>query len=120
MVKPGKATRKSINISTGIIFGFFVIFLVVFGIILSEFSISYQQSDPETFPVFITYLPLLCYLGSIFCGVGLIIFLRNATSQKSRETQSRKKIKSGSIYKQALFVIIFVFAFIITLPLPVV
>jgi hypothetical protein len=112
MVKPGKATRKSINISTGIIFGFFIIFLVVFGIILSEFSISYQQSDPETFPVFITYLPLLCYLGSIFCGVGFIIFLRNATSQKSRETQSRKKIKSGSIYKQALFVIIFVFAFI--------
>ncbi|MHA1883760.1 MAG: thrombospondin type 3 repeat-containing protein, partial [Promethearchaeota archaeon] len=53
MVKPGKATRKSINISTGIIFGFFVIFLVVFGIILSEFSISYQQSDPEAFPVFI-------------------------------------------------------------------
>ncbi|MHA1913803.1 MAG: DUF4350 domain-containing protein [Promethearchaeota archaeon] len=112
MVKPGEATRKSINISTGIIFGFFIIFLIVFGLILSEFSIGFQQSNPENFPVFITYLPLLCYLGSIFCGVGLIIFLRNATSQKSRETQSRKKIKSGSIYKQALFVIIFVLAFV--------
>lgn len=112
MVKPGKATTKSINISKGIIFSFFTIFLIIFGIVLSEFSVSYQIFDPEGFPVFLTYLPLLSYIGAIFCGVGFIIVLRNATSQKSRQTQSRKKIKSGSIYKNALFLIIFIFSFI--------
>jgi hypothetical protein len=112
MVKPGKATKKSINISKGIIFSFFMIFLIIFGIVLSEFSVSYQTIDPEGFPVFLTYLPLLSYIGALFCGVGFIIVLRNATSQKSRQTQSRKKIKSGSIYKNALFLIIFVFSFV--------
>jgi hypothetical protein len=112
MVKTRKATTKSINISKGIIFSFFTIFLIIFGIVLSEFSISYQTINPEDFPVFLTYLPLLSYIGAIFCGVGFIIVLRNATSQKSRQTQSRKKIKSGSIYKNALFLIIFVFSFI--------
>ena len=112
MVKPGKATTKSINISKGIIFSFFTIFLIIFGIVLSEFSVSYQIFDPEGFPVFLTYLPLLSYIGAIFCGVGFIIVLRNATSQKSRQTQSRKKIKSGSIYKNAFFLIIFIFYFI--------
>jgi len=112
MVKPGKATTKSINISKGIIFSFFTIFLIIFGIVLSEFSVSYQIFDPEGFPVFLTYLPLLSYIGAIFCGLGFIIVLRNATSQKSRQTQSRKKIKSGSIYKNALFLIIFIFSFI--------
>ena len=112
MVKPGKATTKSINISKGIIFSFFTIFLIIFGIVLSEFSVNYQTFDPEGFPVFLTYLPLLSYIGSIFCGVGFIIVLRNATSQKSRQTQSRKKIKSGSVYKNALFLIIFIFSFI--------
>lgn len=112
MVKPRKATTKSINISKGIIFSFFTIFLIIFGIVLSEFSVSYQIFDPEGFPVFLTYLPLLSYIGAIFCGVGFIIVLRNATSQKSRQTQSRKKIKSGSIYKNALFLIIFIFSFI--------
>jgi hypothetical protein len=112
MVKPGKASRKSLNISKGIIFTFFTIYFIIFGIIISEFSISFQEISPEDFPVFITYLPLLCYIGALFCGIGFLIFIRNATAQKSRQTQSRKKIKSGSIYKQALFIIIFIFAFI--------
>ncbi|MFX1590655.1 MAG: hypothetical protein ACFFC1_21185, partial [Promethearchaeota archaeon] len=112
MVKPGKATIKSINISKGIIFTFFTIFLIIFGIVISQFSVSFQAIDPESFPVFLTYIPLLCYIGALFCGVGFIIFIRNATSRKSRETQSRKKIKSGSIYKNALFLIIFVFSFV--------
>ncbi|MFX0080206.1 MAG: hypothetical protein ACFE94_00480 [Candidatus Hodarchaeota archaeon] len=112
MAKTGKASRKSINISKGIIFTFFTIYLIIFGIIISQFSISFQKISPEDFPVFITYLPLLCYIGALFCGIGFLIFIRNATAQKSRETQSRKKIKSGSIYKQALFIIIFIFAFI--------
>ncbi|MHA2282465.1 MAG: hypothetical protein ACXAC5_16600 [Promethearchaeota archaeon] len=79
---------------------------------MSGFSNSLQIAAPESFPIFITYLPLLCYIGALFCGLGFLIFIRNATAQKSRESQSRKKIKSGSIYKQALFLIIFIFAFI--------
>ncbi len=112
MVKSGKASKKSINISKGIIFTFFTIYFIIFGIIISEFSVSFQKINPEDFPVFLTYIPLLCYIGALFCGVGFLIFIRNATAQKSRQTQSRKKIKSGSIYKQALFIIIFIFAFI--------
>ena len=112
MVKSGKASKKSINISKGIIFTFFTIYFIIFGIIISEFSVSFQKISPEDFPVFITYMPLLCYIGALFCGIGFLIFIRNATAQKSRQTQSRKKIKSGSIYKQALFIIIFIFAFI--------
>jgi hypothetical protein len=112
MAKSGKATQKSINISLTIIFTFFTIFLIIFGIILSEFSIKYQEMNPKGFPIFITYLPLLFYVGAIFCGIGFLIFIRNATSQKMRESQSRKKIKSGSLYKQALFLIIFIFAFV--------
>ncbi|GAH06891.1 unnamed protein product, partial [marine sediment metagenome] len=96
----------------GIIFTFFTIYFIIFGIIISEFSVSFQKISPEDFPVFITYIPLLCYIGALFCGIGFLIFIRNATAQKSRQTQSRKKIKSGSIYKQALFIIIFIFAFI--------
>ncbi|MFX1374978.1 MAG: hypothetical protein ACFFA0_04130 [Promethearchaeota archaeon] len=112
MVKPGKASKKSINISKTIIFTFFTIYFIVFGIIISEFSINLQKINPEEFPVVLTYVPLLCYIGALFCVGGLFIFIRNATSQKSRQSQSRKKIKSGSIYKQALFLIIFVFSFI--------
>jgi hypothetical protein len=110
MVK--KTSKKSINISKAIIFTFFTIYLIIFGIIISEFSIEFQDINPEDFPTFLTYIPLVCYIGALFSGIGFLVFLRNATIQKSRQTQSRKKIKSGSIYKQALFIIIFVFAFI--------
>ncbi len=112
MVKSGKTTQKSINISKGIIFTFLTIYLIVFGIIISDFIDIFQQEKPEDLPVFVNYLPLLCYLGAIFSGITFIVFLRNATTQKIRQTQSRKKIKSGSMYKQALFVIIFIFVFI--------
>ena len=112
MVKPGKTTQKSINISKGIIFTFLTIYLIVFGVIISDFIVYFQQEHPEDLPIFVTYIPLLCYLGAIFSGITFIVFLRNATTHKIRQTQSRKKIKSGSIYKQALFVIIFIFAFV--------
>lgn len=112
MAKKGKTSKKSTNISKGIIFTFFIIYLLVFGVIISGFSSALQISNPEGFPIFITYIPLLCYIGSLFSGIGFLIFIRNATARKSRETQSRKKIKSGSIYKQALFLIIFIFSFI--------
>ncbi|MFX0002513.1 MAG: hypothetical protein ACFE9J_03435 [Candidatus Hermodarchaeota archaeon] len=115
MVKQAKATQKSINISKGIVFTFLTIYLVIFGIIISDFVVHIQQENPTQLPVWwgiLTYVPLLCYFGAIFSGVFLIIFLRNATTVKIRQSQSRKKIKSGSIYKQALFIIIFIFAFI--------
>ncbi|MFW9999961.1 MAG: hypothetical protein ACFE9Q_03315 [Candidatus Hodarchaeota archaeon] len=112
MVKPAKATQKSLNISKGIIFTFLTIYLIVFGFLITNFIVIYQQQNPEVLPIFVTYIPMLCYLGAIFSGITFFVFLRNATTQKMRETQSRKKIKSGSIYKQALFIIIFVFVFI--------
>jgi hypothetical protein len=116
MVKQAKASQKSINISKGIVFTFLTVYLIIFGIIISDFVVHIQQEvNPTALPVWwgiITYIPLLCYFGAIFSGVFLIIFIRNATTIKVRQTQSRKKIKSGSIYKQALFVIIFIFAFI--------
>ena len=112
MAQKGKTSKKSANISKGIIFTFFIIYLLIFGIIISGFSSSLQIESPERFPIFITYIPLLCYLGALFCGIGFLIFIRNATVQKSRETQSRKKIKTSSMYKQALFLIIFIFAFV--------
>lgn len=112
MVKAGKASQKSTNISKGIVFTFFTIYLIIFGIIIGEFTFSFQETNPENLPVFMSYLPFLCYIGALFCGIGFIIFIRNATSQKAREAQSRKKTKGGSLYKQALFIIIFIFAFI--------
>ena len=115
MVKQAQASQKSINISKGIIFTFLTIYLIVFGIIISDFVIHIQDENPNQLPAWwgiVTYVPLLCYFGAIFSGVFLIIFIRNATTVKIRQTQSRKKIKSGSIYKQALFVIIFIFAFV--------
>ncbi|KKN54226.1 hypothetical protein LCGC14_0594440 [marine sediment metagenome] len=112
MAQKGKTSKRSANISKGIIFTFFIIYLLVFGVIITGFSSSLQIVSPESFPIFITYIPLLCYIGALFCGFGFLIFIRNATVQKSRETQSRKKIKSNSLYKQALFLIIFIFAFV--------
>ncbi|MFX1387528.1 MAG: hypothetical protein ACFE9M_09960, partial [Promethearchaeota archaeon] len=94
---------------------FLTIYLVVFGVLISDFIIHIQNENPYDLPLWwgmVTYLPLLCYFGAIFSGIFLIVFLRNATTVKVRQSQSRKKIKSGSIYKQALFVIIFIFCFI--------
>jgi len=112
MVSEAKATQKSLNISKGIIFTFFTIYLIIFGIFITQFTVSFKKDHPQNIPIYFNYIPLLCYIGAIFCFAGFLIFLRNATSQKVRESQSRKKIKAGSIYKQALFLIIFIFAFI--------
>jgi hypothetical protein len=110
-IKGGKTTEKSVNISKGIIFAFFTIYLIIFGIVISLFISSFQESNPGELRSFISYIPLLCYLGAGFTGISTIIFIRNTRLQKSREIQSRKKIKAGSIYKQALFILIFFFAF---------
>jgi hypothetical protein len=111
-VKGGKTSEKSVNISKGIIYGFFTIYLIIFGIVVTVFISSYQESHPGELRTFISYVPLLCFLGAGFTGISFIIFIRNTRMQKTRETKSRKKIKTGSVYKQALFLLIFIFSFI--------
>ena len=111
-VKGGKSSEKSVNISKGIIYGFFTIYLIIFGIVISVFISSYNESHPGELRTFIPYVPLLCYLGAGFTGISFIIFIRNTRMQKTREVRSRKKIKTGSIYKQALFLLIFIFSFV--------
>ena len=109
----GKVSEKNVNLSKGILFSFFVIFLLFYGVFLEDFVKIYNNNNPGSeIPIFINYIPLLCYVAAIFTGLGLFIFIRKTTAQKSREIQSRKKAKSGSIYKNALFLIIFIFVFI--------
>ncbi|MFX1453253.1 MAG: hypothetical protein ACFFCM_20635 [Promethearchaeota archaeon] len=112
MVRTRKTSQKSVNISKGLILTFLTIYLIIFGIIISDFIVTFQLEQPGGLPLIITYIPFLCYIGALFLGIYFFIFLRNVTSEKYRQTQSRKKIKSGSIYSQALFIIIFIFAFI--------
>ena len=111
-VKGGKSSERSINVSKGIILGFFTVYLIIFGIVISFFVSSYNQSRPGELRTYMNYLPLLCYLGAGFTGISLIIFIRNTRMQKTREVKSRRKVKAGSIYKQALFILIFIFSFI--------
>ncbi|MFX0009268.1 MAG: hypothetical protein ACFE9R_03045 [Candidatus Hermodarchaeota archaeon] len=108
MSSVGKSSGRNVSLSKGLVIGFFTIFLVVYGIFISSFIEIYG----EDLPIFISYLPLVCYIGAIFLGFGLIIFIRNVTVQKSREVQSRKKEKAGSAFKEALFIVIFIFCFI--------
>ena len=113
MAVSGKASNKNVHVSIGIILGFFSIFLIFYGVFLSNFIEEYQMKNPTgILPIYISYLPLLCYIGALFLGIGLFIYIRNVNMQKTRELQSRKKVKSGSIYKEALFLTIFIFAFI--------
>ena len=108
MSSVGKSSGRNVSLSKGLVIGFFTIFLIVYGIFISGFFEIYG----EDLPIFISYLPLVCYIGAIFLGFGLIIFIRNVTVQKSREVQSRKKQKGGSFFKEALFIVIFIFCFI--------
>jgi hypothetical protein len=109
----GLSSGKNVNLSKGIIISFLTIFFIFYGVFLTNFIDIFQKDNPGSFlPIYITYLPFVCYISAIFLGLGLIIFIRKITVQKSREIQSRKKVKIGSIYKEALFLVIFVFAFI--------
>ncbi len=113
MSSVGKVSEKNVNLSKGILYSFFVIFFLFYGIFLENFVIIYQENNPGSdLPIFINYFPLLCYIASIFTGIGLFIFIRKTTVQKSRELQSRKKAKTGSIYKNALFLVVFVLLFV--------
>jgi hypothetical protein len=109
----GLSSKKNVNLSKGIILSFLTIFSIFYGVFLTNFVDLYQKSNPGSLlPIYITYLPLVCYVSAVFLGLGLIIFIKKSTVQKSREIQSRKKIKIGSIYKEALFLVIFIFAFV--------
>ncbi len=113
MPSVGKSSGSNVAFSKGLVIAFFTIFLIIYGVFISNFIELYPiYNMGETLPIFVTYLPLACYIGALFLGFGLIIFIRNVTVQKSREIQSRKKVKAGSFYKEALFIVIFVFTFI--------
>ena len=112
MVKIANVSKRSINISKGIIFTFLLIYFIYFGIFVSGYIDSLKETSPKDLPVFINYIPLLCYIGALFSGIYFIIFLKNVSTPKIRERHSRKKIKGGSIYKQALLLIIMIFVFI--------
>ena len=111
-VSSGKSSAKSINISKGIVFTFFTIYLIIYGMGITTFFSEYNESYPGDVPIYVTYLPLVCYVAAAFTGMRLLIFIKNVRTQKTRELRSRKKIKAGSIYKQSLFLIIFIFSFI--------
>jgi len=109
----GSSSGKNVNLSKGIILTFLTIFCIFYGVFLTNFIEIYQENNPGLFlPIYITYLPLVCYVSAVFLGIGLLIFIRKTTVQKSREVQSRKKVKTGSIYKESLFLVIFIFAFV--------
>jgi hypothetical protein len=106
-VKGGKSSEKSTNVSKGIILVFITIYLIIYGIGISLFITNYD----EGIPLFITYLPLLCFIGAAFSGLYLIIFIKKVHTHRILETKSKKK-STGSVYKYALFIIIFTFSFI--------
>ncbi|MFX0074766.1 MAG: hypothetical protein ACFE96_04955 [Candidatus Hermodarchaeota archaeon] len=108
MSSTGKSSGSNVTFSKGLVIVFFTIFLIVYGVFLSSFIEVYGA----TLPIWVNQLPLVCYIGAIFLTFGFIIFIRNVTVQKSREVQSRKKTKSGSFYKEALFIVIFVLCFV--------
>ena len=104
----GKQNGKNVPFSKGLIIGFFTIFLIIYGIFMSSFIEDYPKYNMgEYLPIFMNYIPLVCYIGAVFLGFALLIFIRNTTVQKSREIQSRKKTKTGSAYREALFLVIF-------------
>jgi len=113
MSNVGKSNGKNVPFSKGLIIGFFTVFLIIYGIFISSFIEDYPKYNiGEFLPMFMNYIPLVCYIGAIFLGFALVIFIRNTTVQKSREIQSRKKSKTGSAYREALFLVIFFVTFI--------
>jgi len=107
----GKSSQKSVNISMGILYIFFSVYLFIFGFIISDFIAKFQVNNPGMLPIFVSYIPLLFWIGGIFLAFWFLIFVKNVRVPKSRETKSRKA-STGSTYRQALFLIIFIFAFI--------
>ena len=80
-----KSSQLSVNISKGLLYLFFSIYLVVFGVILTDFIELYKIENPGILPTFVSYLPFACYIGAIFLGISFLLFIKNTTTQKSRE-----------------------------------
>ncbi|MEJ2277319.1 MAG: hypothetical protein P8Y70_06150 [Candidatus Lokiarchaeota archaeon] len=110
--------EKSIKVSKGLLLVFFAAYLIYFGIFLSNFIQIFQANNPGKLPLSISYLPLLCYIGGGFMIIGFVIFIRNIRIQKTRQLKSENKFRIAGIYKTALFISIFIFAFMpLTLPI---
>ncbi|MBN1802875.1 MAG: hypothetical protein JW891_15305 [Candidatus Lokiarchaeota archaeon] len=107
----GASSLKSVQISKGLLYAFFCVYLIIFGFIIMDFTAAFQIQNPGLLPSFFSYIPYVCFIGAVFLILAFIWFFRNSMVQKSRESRSRKS-KKGSLYKRALFAIIFVFAFI--------
>jgi len=73
MASVGKASEKNIAISKGIIFAFFTIFLIFYGIFISNFIDIYYYNRGEVLPIYISYIPFVCYIGAIFLGINTFI-----------------------------------------------
>ncbi|TFF87964.1 MAG: hypothetical protein EU550_02225 [Promethearchaeota archaeon] len=85
---------------------------------MTEFIYIFQQNYPGQLPLSINYVPLLCYVGGGFIAISFLIFVRNSMRGKARELKSEKKFTASGIYKTALFITIFIFAFMpLTLPI---
>lgn len=109
-----ESTEKSISISKGIIYTFFCVYLIFYGIGISESINAFNRNNPEALPMYVSYIPFACYMTALFLVFGLIIFIRNLTTHRTREVKARKKakVKVGSLYKSAVFLVIFIFSFI--------
>ena len=113
MVKTAaKTSDRSIKISKAVIFGFIAIYLIFYGSTLTIFVDYFSVTNPGVLPIFVTYIPLICYVAAIFMGLRFFIFIRSSNEQKSRERKSTKRKGKSSVYKQALFLLVFIFVFI--------
>jgi hypothetical protein len=93
--------KRSVKISKYIVYIFFTIYLIVFGV---ELSFVYGA------PYWVSYLPMLCFLGSGIVAISLVIHIIRSRKPKSRQAKSVVKTKFN--WKQSLFIIIFVLSFV--------
>lgn len=104
-------TKKSVQVSKGIVLIFFAIFLIIYGLVITNL-VDRLQNQGASIPLYVNYLPFIFYVLSLFLVFGLLILIKNSTARKTLQRKSKGKFKIGSAYKQALFVVIFIFSFI--------
>ena len=71
MSSAGKSSGSNVSLSKGIVIVFFTIFLVIYGVFITSFLEIYG----EDFPVYLSYLPLVCYVGAVFLGLAFLYSL---------------------------------------------
>ncbi len=82
----------------------FLYFILIVILVLIGFGLSYYiETTFEPVPVFMSYIPLFCYVAAGFVG---ILFLFNIINNV------KKSRSFGSIYQQAGLLLILIFAFI--------